>query len=90
VDDNSKLNMMVYENAQGQLVIRINKEGLYTVSIIDMSGTILMDKSIYFEANSDQTIPIGDIPDEVFLVKLQNTTNVIVKKVLTPNWSDGY
>jgi DNA mismatch repair ATPase MutL len=88
VDDNSQIKMLVYVIPQDQIAIRLNRDGLYTVSIFDISGTMLVNTRIHFEANTNQTVPLQEIPSEILIIKLQNNTNTIVEKIMVSSNED--
>jgi hypothetical protein len=73
--------MIVYNVSAGQIAVRLSKGGKYNVSIIDITGrTLLMNSQTNFEPNIDKTITIGAIPKGMYILKLQNNANTIIRK----------
>jgi PKD repeat protein len=73
--------VIAYNVSDNQIAVRINKGGKYKVSLINVSGRELLNKTIDFEANADKTITVGTMSDGIYILKLQNSTNTFVKKI---------
>ena len=77
-----EVDITVYHVSAEQIAVRLNKGGKYNLSIIDITGSILVNSLIDFEANADKTITIGSIPKGIYILKLQNNANTLIKKIL--------
>jgi PKD repeat protein len=73
--------VIVYNLAYDKIAIRVSQSGKYMVSIVDITGHTLISKQMEFEANTDQIVS-ANVPIGVYIVKLQNNANTIVKKIL--------
>jgi len=74
--------IIVHNVSDGQIAIRLSKGGIYTVSLINMTGSIVMNSQINIEANTEKTISIGNLPKGIYILKLQNNLNTLIKKIL--------
>jgi hypothetical protein len=79
---NQENNVIVYKVSDDQIAIRLSQGGIYNASIIGITGNMLSNSLIEFEANTPQIITLGQVPSGIYLIKLQNNTQTLVKKIM--------
>ena len=74
--------IIVYNVSTDQIAVRLTTSGKYVVSLTDISGQVIMNNQVDFEANTDKIISTGSLSTGIYILKLQNKDNTIVKKLL--------
>jgi hypothetical protein len=86
----SGFNAAIYPNPVNDvmnLVINPGKSKLAVVSILDMSGRMVLNKKYEIQAEDLSTlqIPVSDLPSGMYMVKIQAGGKVISRKVIVNN-----
>lgn len=72
---------VIYNVSTDQIAVRLNAGGKYNMSLISMTGRVILNGQIDFESNTDKIISIGSLPNGIYLIKLQNNANIITEKI---------
>jgi len=88
--EKSGFNAAIYPNPVNDvmnLVINPGKSKLAVVSILDMSGRMVLNKKYEIQAEDLSTlqIPVSDLPSGMYMVKIQAGGKVISRKVIVNN-----
>jgi hypothetical protein len=65
-----------------KIAISINQTGTYTVSVISLSGKLIVNCKTQFESNTEKEITVGNLPMGIYIIKLQNNIGSLTKKIV--------
>ncbi|HEX2933712.1 MAG TPA: PKD domain-containing protein [Bacteroidales bacterium] len=72
----------VYYVSANQIAVRVREAGKYNVSVVSITGSILyQNNALDFDANTDKIIDLKNIPAGTYLLKMQNSEGLLVKKL---------
>jgi uncharacterized protein (TIGR02145 family) len=72
---------VIYNVSTDQIAVGLNNGGKYNMSLISMTGRVILNGQIDFESNTDKIISIGSLPNGIYLIKLQNNASIITEKI---------
>jgi hypothetical protein len=83
-------NASVYPNPVSKvmnLVINPGKSRLAAVTVLDISGRVVLNRKYELQAEDLSTlqIPVSELPSGIYMVKIQAGGNVIARKVIVNN-----
>ncbi len=67
--------------SDNKIDLSLSEKGDYNVSVINTTGNVLLNNKVHFEKYISETVNLGNIPLGIYILKLQNNTNTIVKKI---------
>lgn len=77
----SENTFLVYSISDEEIGIQIGVEGSYKVTVFDISGIRIFETTEDFDASVEKIISIGSIPKGIYLIKIQNDTSAISRKI---------
>jgi PKD repeat protein len=81
-DLNQSAKLTVRNVDANNIAVRVSKGGVYTITVIGLSGKTIVNNTINLETNSDKVISLGSAPKGIYILKLQNKSNSVFTKFL--------
>ncbi|HET6722395.1 MAG TPA: T9SS type A sorting domain-containing protein [Chitinophagaceae bacterium] len=80
---NQQTGIMIYPNpAKGSFIVQ-NYSGTTTLKLYDLSGRLV--KQLPLGSNGLKQIPVGNLRNGLYLIRIENEKGVITKKILIEN-----